>query len=98
MKIIIEAKAVRHVADKHRAQVFNDLRATGIRLGPPVRCYLRNAQFEPFPQSLSECHFHADADHRSYLRWMARALHLAAKKMRPIHKLIEHKHLRMSLQ
>jgi hypothetical protein len=36
--IIIAAKAVRQVADEHRAQVFNYLSANGMRLGPPVRC------------------------------------------------------------
>jgi GxxExxY protein len=32
-KIIIEAKAVTQLDDAHRAQVFNYLRATGMRLG-----------------------------------------------------------------
>jgi GxxExxY protein len=32
-KIIIEARAVRQVADEHRAQVFNYVRAAGLRLG-----------------------------------------------------------------
>jgi GxxExxY protein len=32
-KIIIEVKAVSRLADEHRAQVFNYLRATGLRLG-----------------------------------------------------------------
>jgi GxxExxY protein len=32
-KIIIEVKAVTQLADEHRAQVFNYLRATGMRLG-----------------------------------------------------------------
>ena len=32
-KIIFEAKAVTELADAHRAQVFNYLRATGMRLG-----------------------------------------------------------------
>ncbi len=32
-KVIIEVKAVREVAPEHRAQVFNYLKATGMRLG-----------------------------------------------------------------
>jgi GxxExxY protein len=32
-KIIGEVKAVAHLADEHRAQVFNYLRATGMKLG-----------------------------------------------------------------
>jgi GxxExxY protein len=32
-KIIVELKAVSHVADEHRAQVHNYLRASGLRLG-----------------------------------------------------------------
>lgn len=32
-KIILEVKAVTSIADGHRAQVFNYLRATGMRLG-----------------------------------------------------------------
>jgi GxxExxY protein len=32
-KIVIELKAVTQLADYHRAQVFNYLRATGMRLG-----------------------------------------------------------------
>jgi GxxExxY protein len=32
-KIIVEAKAVKQLADEHRAQVFNYLKATGMRLG-----------------------------------------------------------------
>jgi len=32
-KIVVEAKAVTQLADEHRAQVFNYLRATGMRLG-----------------------------------------------------------------
>lgn len=32
-KIIIELKAVRHLADEHRAQVINYLKATGKQLG-----------------------------------------------------------------
>ena len=32
-KIIVELKAVKEVADEHRAQVFNYLKATGLRLG-----------------------------------------------------------------
>ena len=32
-RVIIEVKAVTQLADEHRAQVFNYLRATGIRLG-----------------------------------------------------------------
>jgi GxxExxY protein len=32
-KIIVEIKAVKEVGDIHRAQVFNYLKATGIRLG-----------------------------------------------------------------
>ena len=32
-KIIVEVKAVREIAPDHRAQVFNYLKATGLRLG-----------------------------------------------------------------
>jgi GxxExxY protein len=32
-KLIVEAKAVREFAPEHRAQVFNYLKATGLRLG-----------------------------------------------------------------
>ncbi len=32
-KIIVEAKAVSQLADEHRAQIFNYLRATGMKLG-----------------------------------------------------------------
>lgn len=32
-KIIVELKAVKELADEHRAQVFNYLKATGCRLG-----------------------------------------------------------------
>ncbi len=32
-KIIVELKAVKEVADGHRAQIFNYLKATGFRLG-----------------------------------------------------------------
>ena len=32
-KIVIEVKAVKQLADEHRAQVFNYLKATGMRLG-----------------------------------------------------------------
>ena len=32
-KIIVEVKAVTQLADEHRAQIFNYLRATGMRLG-----------------------------------------------------------------
>ena len=32
-KIIIELKAVKEIADDHRAQIFNYLKATGYRLG-----------------------------------------------------------------
>jgi len=32
-KILIELKAIRTVGDEHRAQVFNYLKATGLRLG-----------------------------------------------------------------
>jgi glycosyltransferase involved in cell wall biosynthesis len=32
-KIVIEVKAVTELCDEHRAQIFNDLKATGMRLG-----------------------------------------------------------------
>jgi GxxExxY protein len=32
-KIILELKAVKSIADEHRAQVFNYLKATGLKLG-----------------------------------------------------------------
>jgi len=32
-KIIVEIKAVSQIVDEHRAQIFNYLRATGMRLG-----------------------------------------------------------------
>jgi GxxExxY protein len=32
-KIIVELKAVREIGDEHRAQVFNYLKASGMRLG-----------------------------------------------------------------
>ena len=32
-KIVLEIKAVKELADEHRAQVHNDLKATGYRLG-----------------------------------------------------------------
>lgn len=32
-KVIIELKAVKNLADEHRAQVFNYLRATGLKVG-----------------------------------------------------------------
>ena len=32
-KIVVEIKAVRHLADEHRAQVHNYLKASGLRLG-----------------------------------------------------------------
>ena len=32
-KIVVEIKAVKELADKHRAQVYNYLKATGYRLG-----------------------------------------------------------------
>jgi GxxExxY protein len=35
-KIIVELKAVKELADEHRAQVHNYLKATGHRLGLPI--------------------------------------------------------------
>lgn len=32
-KIVVEIKAVKELSDKHRAQVYNYLKATGYRLG-----------------------------------------------------------------
>ena len=37
-KIIVELKAVKEIAPEHRAQVFNYLKATGLRFGLLVNC------------------------------------------------------------
>ena len=43
-KIIVELKAVKEISDEHRAQLFNYLKATGLRLGLLVN-------FGHFPES-----------------------------------------------
>jgi len=35
-KIILELKAVKHIADEHKAQLLNYLQATGLGLGLPI--------------------------------------------------------------
>lgn len=46
-KILVELKAVKQTTDEHRAQVFNYLRATGLRLGLLVN-------FGHFPKAMIE--------------------------------------------
>ena len=46
-KIIIELKAVRELADEHRAQVYNHLKATGHRLGLLINfCHHPKVEYE----------------------------------------------------